>query len=46
VSWTNKDGAKNPWWDGGNCTALVESGNDWSATFDATIIDRIPDVCK
>ena len=46
VNWTNKDGANNPWWDGGNCSALVESSNDWKATFDATIVDKVPDVCK
>ena len=46
VDWTNRDGAKNPWWNGGNCAATTETGNDWSASLDATIVDAVPDVCK
>jgi hypothetical protein len=45
VNWRNKDGNPNPWWDGGNCKPLVESGNTWNATFDATVIDHVPDAC-
>ncbi|MEO7092798.1 MAG: right-handed parallel beta-helix repeat-containing protein, partial [Polyangiales bacterium] len=46
VDWTNRDGVNNPWWDGGNCTSLVESSNVWKAALGEAIIDSVPDVCK
>jgi len=46
VDWTNKSGAEDPWWNGGNCAALTESGNGWSATLGETILAAVPEPCR
>lgn len=39
--WTNKDGAQNPFWDGGNCQNTTQSGNVWGdTTLGAAIFDE------
>jgi hypothetical protein len=46
VDWTSKDGTKNPWWNGGNCTATTESGDVFDATLGPSIVDVLPDPCR
>jgi hypothetical protein len=40
VSWVNKDGEENSWWNGGGVEQLVESENHFS---EATLPDALPD---
>ncbi len=46
VDWTNSKDEKNPYWNAGNCSAVAESGSDFSATLSPAILERVPDPCK
>ncbi len=46
VDWTNKDGAKNPWWNPGNCGAVTETADDFKATVDPSIVAALPAPCR
>jgi hypothetical protein len=47
VNYTNRDGLKTPWWEGGNCGSIAGlASNNWSAAIDAGVFDQPIAACQ